>query len=87
MLLKFRYCEKTTKFEKNLQPFFFNYIVTSKEINCEIFEKFCGILRISERTLPSYGEKKWRKAFTRNYPDVIHIDMLLPTHCPDNQEE
>ena len=81
MLLKFRYCEKTTKFEKNTSAFFLK-LLSDVKIKWEIFEKNCGLLRLFERTLPSYGEKKWRKAFTRNYPDVIHIDMLLPTSLP-----
>ena len=44
-ILKFRYCENTTKFEKNLPPFF--EIVTSKYSGI-FFSNFYGLLRISE---------------------------------------
>ena len=44
LLLKFRYSEKATKFEKNL-PLLSTFTVKFK---VEDFFKFCGLLRISE---------------------------------------
>ena len=46
-LLKFRFSEKAIEFQKNISPFFLNYLVMSKQIG-NYFSKFCGVLRISE---------------------------------------
>ena len=46
LILRFRYCEKTTKLEKNLPPFLKNYLVTSKQswISFQIFVAFSEYL-------------------------------------------
>ena len=44
--VKFRYCEKATKFEK-ISHSFWNYLVTSRQSG-RFFSNFCGLLRISE---------------------------------------
>ena len=46
-LLKFRYCEKATKFEKDL-ILFQKYLFSNVKTKWEIFLQFCGLLWISE---------------------------------------
>ena len=46
VLLKFRYCEKTTKLEKISHLIF--ELPSKVKTKWEIFSNFCGLLRISE---------------------------------------
>ena len=75
-LLKFRYCEKTTKFGKKISDLILK-LFRNVKTKWEIFTNFCGLLKTSELSTGVKYAKTWKKIYQARFSFVFLFLTLI----------
>ena len=83
-LLKFRYCEKATKFEKKSPTFFWNYLVTSNKLG-DFYKFLLSPKNIWTLNRPVFSGVKytttWKKIYRARFSFIFQRQNISFWHC------